>query len=85
MTTTRVQQTADRAFYRRRGGWVDSRVLDSEAYATPTRTIRFGTREHMDLAYRLAKDGRQGCLALRGDILLLVEGDTVLVKGPDGT
>ena len=79
-----VQQMADRTFYRRRGGWVEARVLDSEAYATPTRTLRFGTEAYMDLAYRLARDGRQGCLAFRGDILLLVDGEPTLIKGPNG-
>ena len=83
--TRTVQQVADRTFYRRRGGWVEARILESQAYETPTRTIRFGTKEYMDLAYRLAQDGRQGCLAFRGDILLRVGGETVLIKGPDGT
>jgi len=36
----------------------------------------------MALAYRLAAEGRQGCLAFRGDILLRVGGEPVLIKGP---
>lgn len=82
VTVAKVQQVADRAFYRRRGGWVDSRILESDAYTSPGVTIRFGTRQYMDLAYKLAKEGRQGCLAFRGDIVMLVGGEPVLIEGP---
>jgi hypothetical protein len=73
---------ADRTFYRRRGGWVEARILDSEGYAVPTRTIEFGTTQYMTLAYRLAEQGRQGCLAFDGDILMLLDGEPTLIKGP---
>ena len=82
--TRAVQQMADRTFYRRRGGWVEARILESEAYTVASRTIRFGTKAYMDLAHRLARDGRQGCLAFRGDILMLVDGEPTLIKGPNG-
>jgi len=35
-----------------------------------------------DLAAKLAREGRQGSIALKGDILMLVDGQRVLVKAP---
>ena len=48
----------------------------------PERTIEFDSPEFRELAARLAADGRQGSISLEGDILLLVGGERVLVKGP---
>jgi hypothetical protein len=42
--------------------------------------VAVGSRELVELAERLARDHRQGCLALRGEILLEVDGRTVLVR-----
>ena len=44
--------------------------------------IAFGSQEFRDLAAKLAREGRQGSIALRGDILMLVDGRPVLVKAP---
>jgi Ca-activated chloride channel family protein len=74
-----VQQMNDRAFFRRGQRWVDSRALAQEATAAPQRTIAFGSPEFAKLAARLAGEGRAGCLALEGDLLLLVDGERVLV------
>ena len=77
-----VQQISDRAFYRRGNRWVDSRIVQKEQTLKPKRTIEFGSEAFRKLAERLAKQGRQGCIALQGDILLVVEGEALLVKGP---
>lgn len=77
---TTVQQISDRAFYQKRGRWVDSRIVDREKELKPERVIPFGSDEFRDLASRLASQGRQGCVSLRGDILMLVDGKPVLVK-----
>jgi len=74
-----VQQVNDRTFYRRDNRWVDSRVLEQEK-VQPKRTIEIGSDEFMKLAERLAKEGRQGCVSLRGEVLLQVDGEMVLVK-----
>ena len=84
VATRGVQQVSDRAFYRRGRGWVDSRILDSQRYAGPSRTVEFGSREYMDVAFHLAKEGRQGLFALRGDILVVVAGEPLLLRGPNG-
>jgi len=75
-----VQQVNDRAFYRRGSRWVDSRLVEQERTVKPTRVIEFGSKAFAELLATLAKENRQGTVALHGDILLIVDGTTVLVK-----
>lgn len=82
VSTSSVQQVSDRAFYNRGGRWVDSRVIDQEATLKPARVIPFGSDEYRDLVRRLLEQGRQGAISLRGDILIEVDGQPVLVKAP---
>jgi Ca-activated chloride channel family protein len=82
VATAAVQQVCDLAFYKRRDQWVDSRIVAGGADARPARVITFGSEEFRTLADRLAREGRQGTIALRGDILMLVDGERVLVKAP---
>ena len=49
---------------------------------TPAMVIEFGSKEYFDLAHRLARQNRQGSIALTGDILLIVDGEPVLIKSP---
>jgi Ca-activated chloride channel family protein len=80
---TSVQQISDRAFYKRGETWVDSRLVEKEE-VKPKRTIEFGSKEFVELLDMLAKNGRQGSVALGGDILLVIDGEPVLIKGPEG-
>ena len=73
-----VQQVNDRAFYKRGNRWVDSSLVDKTE--SPQRVIEIGTPDFRKLAERLAREGRQGCVALNGEILLKVDGQTVLVR-----
>jgi hypothetical protein len=82
VATAAVQQVCDLAFYKRRDAWVDSRIVANPAEVKPDRVIVFGSQEFRDLAAKLAREGRQGSIALRGDILMLVDGRPVLVKAP---
>jgi Ca-activated chloride channel homolog len=82
VATTTVQQVCDLAFFKRRDSWVDSRLVSRNAEIRPDQVITFGSEEFRDLAARLAREGRQGSLSLRGDILMLVDGKTVLIKAP---
>ncbi len=75
-----VRQVGDKAFFKRQGRWVDGRVLGENGPARAMRTIEFGSPEFRVLAERLASEGRQGAIALPGDILLEVDGQPVLVK-----
>jgi len=79
---TTVQQVNDRAFYRRGRRWVDSRVINQGLTMEPATVIEFGSEAFRKLAARLAGEGRQGCIALQGDIVLVVDGQPVLIKGP---
>lgn len=80
--TTNVQQIMDRTFFRRNNRWVDAGALGREKDPKPDRTIEFGTDEFYQLVDRLVAEGRQGILALSGEMLLLIDGKTVLVKAP---
>jgi Ca-activated chloride channel homolog len=82
VATATVQQVCDLAFYKRHDRWVDSRLVTNAADVRPARVITFGSDEFRDLAAKLAHEGRQGSIALRGDILMLVDGQPVLVKAP---
>jgi len=42
--------------------------------------VTFGSAEHRALTERFVREGRQGLLALRGEILMDVDGERVLVK-----
>lgn len=79
---TSVQQITDRTFFRRNNRWVDSSMLEREKTLTPDLVIEFGTPEFYKLVDRLVSEGRQGILALSGEMLLLIDGKTVLVKAP---
>ncbi len=79
---TSVQQITDRTFFRRNNRWVDARMLEREKTLTPDLVVEFGTPEFYKLVDRLVSEGRQGILALSGEMLLSIDGKTVLVKAP---
>ena len=78
-----VQQINDMAYYRKGNRWVDSRLVEKESQIQPKKTIEFGSEEFLALAQRLARENRQGSIALRGDILLMVDNEAVLVRNSD--
>jgi Ca-activated chloride channel family protein len=77
-----VQQINDTAYYQRGRRWVDSRLVNNESEVKPKKIIEFGSEEFIELAQKLAKANRQGSIALHGDILLMVEGEPILVRSP---
>jgi Ca-activated chloride channel homolog len=79
---TNVQQITDRTFFKRSNRWVDSSVLEREKTLKPDQIVEFGTPEFYRLVDRLVSEGRQGVLALSGELLLVIDGKTVLVKVP---
>jgi Ca-activated chloride channel family protein len=78
-----VQQISDRTFFRRGTRWVDARLLEREKTAKPDQIVEFGTPEFERLVERFVKEGRQGLLALSGEMLLVVDGKTVLIRVPE--
>ncbi len=81
VSISNVQQINDKAYYNRRGRWIDSTLVEQED-VTPARVIAFGSPAYFDLAERLAREDRQGSIALTGDILLMVDGEPVLIQAP---
>ena len=84
---TKVQQISNRTFYRRDGRWVEGKLLKSEEQGDaagespkPDRVVLFGSPEFEELLTELLRRNEQGSIALEGDVLLQVNGDTVLVK-----
>jgi hypothetical protein len=57
-------------------------LVNRKSSAKPSKTIEFGSREFRQLAAKLASHNRQGTITLRGDILMEVDGESILVKGP---
>jgi len=78
---TTIQNIADQTFFQRGSRWVDARILDQED-EIPDRVFEFATPEYMRLAEQLASEGRQGVLALGGEVYLLVGSERVLVRAP---
>jgi hypothetical protein len=76
-----VNQVGDLAFHRRGGRWVDARLLDATGGAG-LRALVPGSAEHARLADQLAREGRQGALVLRGEVVVLVDGTPVLLVNP---
>jgi Ca-activated chloride channel family protein len=74
-----VQQMNDRAFYKRGNRWIDSSLAD-KSDAPPRRVVEVGSEEFRQLVQRLVEQGRQGTIALNGEILMQVDGETILVR-----
>jgi Ca-activated chloride channel family protein len=81
VSITNVQQINDLAFFRRGRQWIDSRLVNGTQASPPSRVIEFGSDAFRRLALELARDGRQGSMALSGDVLLQVNDETILIKG----
>ncbi len=76
---TAVQQLGDRAFFLRGNRWIDGRLIDAHDRIEPDVVITIGSPEHLELLRRLVAEGRQGVLSLQGQILLDVDGKSVLI------
>ena len=44
------------------------------------KTVQVGTPEYADVANRLIQSNRQGLLALDGSVMILLDGETVLMQ-----
>ena len=75
-----VQQICDRAFFQQDGRWVDSNLIAEGASQEPEETHAFGSPGHSKILNALVKQGRQGLLSLRGDILLEFDGKNILIQ-----
>ena len=80
VSVSHVQQINDCTYYRRGNTWVDARLIDRVATAKPVKTIEIGSDELRQLVERLTREGRPGVVSLKGDILLEVDGQPILIK-----
>jgi Ca-activated chloride channel family protein len=76
-----AQQVADKTFLWRNNQWIDSRALPKEQ-EKPDRVVEFGTAEYDRLVDDLLKQDLQGVLAMVGDVLVVSNGERVLIKMP---
>ena len=76
----RVRQVADSTFFLRAGTWVETKLLSATKHKKRIEP-ELGTETYQRVALRLAEEGRQGVFALRGDVLLEVDGEVVLLPG----
>jgi hypothetical protein len=76
-----ILQVNDRTLIRRAGRWVEADLLEKAA-SEPEMTIVFGTEEFSKLLDRLIAEGRQGLLAVGGDVYMELDGRRVLVRLP---
>jgi len=77
VSVSTVQQFNDRAFFKRGGRWVDSRLMGKKEAAKPKKIIKHGTPEFDELSRKLTREGRQGSMSLGKEILLEVDGEAV--------
>ncbi|MEX0701825.1 MAG: VIT domain-containing protein [Planctomycetales bacterium] len=75
-----VQQINGRGYFRRGNQWIDGRLTYGGRSTQADRVIEFDTEEYRQLVEQLLQAGRQNELSLQGDVLLEIDGRTVLVK-----
>jgi Ca-activated chloride channel family protein len=81
IAVSNVQQISNSAFYNRNGRWIESSVINKEKEMNPKRVIEFGSEQYREITNRLIKDGRQAAISLKGEILIVIDGEPILIKG----
>ncbi len=82
VSVSNVQQVNDLAFYRRGEQWVDSRVVARDEL-TPSVEITFGSPAYFRLVEKLATVGRNGAVALHGDVVLQVDDELIVIHAAE--
>lgn len=73
-----IQQVCDRAFFRRGNRWVDGCTVLKQNLV-PDEMVAFASPRYFELTHKLALEGKGGLFALRGEILIELDGKNVLV------
>jgi len=76
-----VQQINDRSYFRQSNLWIDGRLLKDIPVTKYDEQVEFGSDRYEELLTRFIAEGRQGCLSLRGDILMSIDGKRILIHG----
>jgi Ca-activated chloride channel family protein len=74
-----VQQVADRAFFRRGKVWIDGCAVNAHKLV-PDEEVAIGSPRYLDLVERLRREGREGLLGLGGEVLIHLDGKTILIR-----
>ncbi|MCK5944421.1 MAG: VWA domain-containing protein, partial [Planctomycetes bacterium] len=77
-----IQQVCDRGFFKRGDRWVDGNSVVNRTLV-PDRTLELASPAYFALARKLEAQGRCGVLSMRGEILVEVDGQNVLVTNPN--
>jgi Ca-activated chloride channel homolog len=74
-----IQQVCDRAFFRRGNRWLDGNSVLKQNL-TPEILVTFASPKYFRLSKQLTDAGKGALLALRGEILLEIDGKNVLIS-----
>lgn len=74
-----VQQLNDRAYFKKGERWVDTRLVE-KTELKPDETIKLGSDEYLKLVERLTALGREGTVAVKGEIVIELDGKVILIK-----
>lgn len=80
VSSDRVQQVNDLAFFNRGDRWIDGRTIARGRDVEPDRIVKFGSEAYDRLVERLVSLNRQGVLALAGEVLIELDGEQVLIR-----
>lgn len=73
-------QIAQNGYFNKNGVWMESTVLSMPDAGRTVKTVQVGTPEYAAVANRLIRTNRQGLLALDGSVMILLDGETVLMQ-----
>lgn len=77
-----VQTIRGRAYFRRGNRWTDGRLAMDGAECKPDRTVTMGTPAYAELVVTLKGLGRAGELSLKGEVVIQVGEESILVQEP---
>lgn len=75
-----VQQLNGDAYYKRGDRWIDSKLVQRGSEAKPARVVTRDSKEFRELSDRLARENREAGVSLKGEVLVEVDREAVLVK-----
>ena len=77
---TGVEQVNNLCLFRRGSQWIEGRLISDKRELKADRIVQYGTEAYAAVLDTLIKQGRQGAIARKGDILLEINGKNVMVQ-----
>jgi hypothetical protein len=79
-----VKQCNDKTFIRDTNLWIETSLIDGDSeFIEPDQVVVFGTPQWQEVATELIETGNAAVLALRGPVLLELDGRLILVCRPE--